>query len=99
TTLLQALAGVIPPPRRQVTIDGIDPGSASPRELSTRIGFVFQNPEHQFIAGTVFDELAHGLRLRRVPDAEITASVDEMLARFGLTHKARTHPFLLSGGE
>lgn len=99
TTLLQALAGVVPPPKRRVSIDGVDPGTASPRELSTRIGFVFQNPEHQFIAATVFDELAHGLRLRRVSDAEITVRVDEMLARFGLTHKARTHPFLLSGGE
>lgn len=99
TTLIQALAGVVPPPRGQVSIDGIDPGTASPRDLAARIGFVFQNPEHQFIAHTVFDELAHGLRLRHVPDAEITARVAEMLARFGLEHKADVHPFLLSGGE
>ncbi|GAT74361.1 ABC transporter related protein [Microbacterium sp. HM58-2] len=99
TTLIQALGGVVPPPRRQVVVDGIDPGSASPRELSSRIGFVFQNPEHQFIAHTVFDELAHGLRLRRTPDAEIEARVGEMLDRFGLAHKAGVHPFLLSGGE
>ncbi|WP_337002545.1 MULTISPECIES: ABC transporter ATP-binding protein [unclassified Microbacterium] len=99
TTLIQALAGVVPPPRGQVSIDGIDPGTASPRDLAERIGFVFQNPEHQFIAHTVFDELAHGLRLRHVPEAEITTRVDEMLARFGLEHKAVVHPFLLSGGE
>lgn len=99
TTLLQALAGVVPPPRRQVTVDGIDPGSASPRELSSRIGFVFQNPEHQFIAHTVFDELAHGLRLRHTPDAETRERVDAMLIRFGLEAKADVHPFLLSGGE
>lgn len=99
TTLLQALAGVVPPPRRQVSVDGIDPGSASPRELANRIGFVFQNPEHQFIAHTVFDELAHGLRLRHTPDAEITERVDSMLTRFGLEAKADVHPFLLSGGE
>ena len=99
TTLIQALAGVVPPPRGQVSIDGIDPGTASPRDLAERIGFVFQNPEHQFIAHTVFDELAHGLRLRHVPEAEITTRVDEMLARFGLEHKAGVHPFLLSGGE
>lgn len=99
TTLLQALAGVVPPPRRQVSVDGMDPGSASPRELANRIGFVFQNPEHQFIAHTVFDELAHGLRLRRTPDAEVTARVDAMLERFGLEAKAHVHPFLLSGGE
>ncbi len=99
TTLLQSLAGVVPPPRRQVTVDGIDPGSASPRELASRIGFVFQNPEHQFIAHTVFDELAHGLRLRHTPDAEIAERVEAMLARFGLEAKADVHPFLLSGGE
>ncbi len=99
TTLLQALAGVVAPPTRQVTVDGIDPGSASPRELSNRIGFVFQNPEHQFIAHTVFDELAHGLRLRHTPDAEVGERVDAMLTRFGLEAKAGVHPFLLSGGE
>ena len=99
TTLLQSLAGVVPPPKRQVTVDGIDPGSASPRDLASRIGFVFQNPEHQFIAHTVFDELAHGLRLRHTPDAEITERVDAMLTRFGLEAKAEVHPFLLSGGE
>ncbi|MBT2484507.1 MULTISPECIES: ABC transporter ATP-binding protein [unclassified Microbacterium] len=99
TTLIQALAGVVPPPKGQVSIDGIDPGAASPRDLAARIGFVFQNPEHQFIAHTVFDELAHGLRLRKTPDAEITSRVEEMLIRFGLEHKATVHPFLLSGGE
>lgn len=99
TTLIQALAGVVPPPRGRVLVDDVDPGTASPRELASRIGFVFQNPEHQFIAHTVFDELAHGLRLRRVPDAEITDRVHEMLLRFGLQEKAQTHPFLLSGGE
>jgi energy-coupling factor transport system ATP-binding protein len=99
TTLIQALAGVVPPPRGQVSVDGIDPGTASPRDLAARIGFVFQNPEHQFIAHTVFDELAHGLRLRHVPDAEIASRVEEMLVRFGLEHKADVHPFLLSGGE
>ncbi|WP_144794527.1 ABC transporter ATP-binding protein [Microbacterium paludicola] len=99
TTLIQSLAGVVPPPRGQVTVDGVDPGRASPRDLAARIGFVFQNPEHQFIAHTVFDELAHGLRLRGTADAEIRERVYDMLARFGLTDKADTHPFLLSGGE
>jgi energy-coupling factor transport system ATP-binding protein len=99
TTLIQALAGVVPPPRGQVSVDGIDPSTASPRDLAARIGFVFQNPEHQFIAHTVFDELAHGLRLRHAPETEIASRVEEMLTRFGLAHKADVHPFLLSGGE
>lgn len=99
TTLIQALAGVVPPPRHQVVVDGLDAGSASPRDLAARIGFVFQNPEHQFIAHTVFDELAHGLRMRHTPDAEVAERVHEMLERFGLEAKTDVHPFLLSGGE
>ncbi len=99
TTLIQALAGVTPPPRGQVSVAGMDPGVASPRELAAYIGFVFQNPEHQFLTHTVFDELAHGLRLRRVDAEETGERVEGMLHRFGLADKAQTHPFLLSGGE
>ncbi|WP_353115965.1 energy-coupling factor transporter ATPase [Microbacterium sp.] len=99
TTLLQALTGVAPPPRGTVRIAGLDAGAASPAQLAGRVGYVFQNPEHQFIAHTVHDELAHGLRLQRVPSEEIDRRVAEVLDRFDLAHKADTHPFLLSGGE
>ena len=99
TTLVQAMAGVIPPPRGTVRVDGIDAARTGLRELSRRIGFVFQNPEHQFIAHTVFDELAHGLRGRGLGDDEIHARTTAMLERFGLEGKADVHPFLLSGGQ
>ncbi|WP_231819215.1 ABC transporter ATP-binding protein [Microbacterium resistens] len=99
TTLVQAIAGVVPPPRGRIRVADLDPATATPRDLTDRIGFVFQNPEHQFVAASVFDELAHGLRVRRVPADEIRARVTAMLARFGLERKAQVHPFLLSGGE
>ena len=99
TTLLQAIAGVIPVPRGRVQVAGADPARTDLRALSRRIGFVFQNPEHQFIAHTVFDELAHGLRRQRLADAEVRARVTEILERFGLEGRADLHPFLLSGGQ
>jgi energy-coupling factor transport system ATP-binding protein len=99
TSLIQALAGVVAPPKGTVHVDGLDVGRADARTLSARIGFVFQNPEHQFIAHTVFDEIAHGLRLQRLPEAEVTARTEALLRRFGLTDKAASHPFLLSGGQ
>ncbi len=99
TTLIQAIAGVIPPPRGTVRIGGLDVGRTDARTLSSRIGFVFQNPEHQFIAHTVFDEVAHGLRLQRLPDDEVRERTHALLERFGLERKADTHPFLLSGGQ
>ncbi len=99
TTLLQSIAGVVPVPRRQVTVNGVDVSRIDLRSLSRRIGFVFQNPEHQFIAPTVHDELAHGLRLQHLPEAEVEQRVHDVLRRFGLEDKADVHPFLLSGGQ
>ncbi|HWL78400.1 energy-coupling factor transporter ATPase [Microbacterium sp.] len=99
TTLVQAIAGVVRPPRGTVRIGDLDVGRADSRTLLARVGFVFQNPEHQFIAHTVFDELAHGLRLRHVPEDEVRARTEALLDRFGLRDKAATHPFRLSGGQ
>jgi len=99
TTLLQAVAGVIPTPKGRILTGGVDPARTDLRALSRRIGFVFQNPEHQFIAHTVFDELAHGLRQQRLPESEVRERATEMLRRFGLESKAHVHPFLLSGGQ
>ncbi len=90
TSLIQAIAGVVPPPRGTVHVDGLDVGRADTRTLSSRIGFVFQNPEHQFIANTVFDELAHGLRRQRLPDDEVRARADALLERFGLDREGAT---------
>lgn len=99
TTLVQALAGVRRPPRGTVRIDGVDVRRASTRDLARRVGFVFQNPEHQFLATTVFDEIAHGLRRQGLRDDDVRRRTDDVLARFALADKADEHPFLLSGGQ
>ncbi|MGP6204815.1 ABC transporter ATP-binding protein [Microbacterium sp. F2] len=99
TTLIQALAGVLTPPRGTVRIDGLDVARQDDRSLSTHVGFVFQNPEHQFIATSVFDEIAHGLRRQHLDEAEIERRTLDLLDRFGLRERAHVHPFLLSGGQ
>ncbi|MBF4572737.1 ABC transporter ATP-binding protein [Herbiconiux sp. VKM Ac-1786] len=99
TTLLHALACVVPPPRGTVDVLGVDPARADPRRLARTIGFVFQNPEHQFIRSTVADELAHTLELQRVARPAIDEQVERMLERFGLVEQRDAHPFLLSGGQ
>ncbi|MCD2441369.1 ATP-binding cassette domain-containing protein [Agromyces sp. SYSU K20354] len=99
TSLLQAIGGVIPPPAGAVDVLGLDPARADARTLSRRIGFVFQNPEHQFVAHSVFGELELGLRVHGVPEADRTEAALRMLRRFGLEHLREQHPFLLSGGQ
>jgi energy-coupling factor transporter ATP-binding protein EcfA2 len=69
------------------------------RELLTRIGTVFQDPEHQFLTGSVRAELEVGPRALGLPEAEIAGRIDELLARLRLAHLAAANPFTLSGGE
>ncbi|WP_396646281.1 ABC transporter ATP-binding protein [Microbacterium sp.] len=68
-------------------------------DLLTRIGTVFQEPEHQFLAPTLREELAVGPRALRMPTAEVDAIVDELLERLDLASLAEAHPFTLSGGQ
>src|SRR5690606_32460360 len=69
------------------------------RELLTRIGTVFQEPEHQFLTSTVCDELAVGPRALTLADHEISQRLDELLQRLRLDALAAANPFTLSGGE
>jgi energy-coupling factor transport system ATP-binding protein len=63
------------------------------------IGTVFQDPEHQFVAATVREELAVGPRRAGADGPVVTARVDELLERLGLSAVAGANPFTLSGGE
>ncbi|MCI4062142.1 energy-coupling factor ABC transporter ATP-binding protein [Micromonospora sp. R77] len=67
--------------------------------LAGRIGSVFQDPEHQFVTGTVHDELALGPRRTGQPEPAVRATVDALLERLRLAKLAGANPYTLSGGE
>ena len=69
------------------------------RELVRHIGTVFQDPEHQFLAASVRDELLLGPRRAGVDDAVARRRADELLERLHLAALAEANPFTLSGGE
>ncbi len=104
STLGLTLAGLLPPAAGELaaTTDlaaGVPPAphTWSSRELAARIGTVFQDPEHQFVAGTVREEVEAGPRAIGAPDA--AGRADVLLGEFGLAHLADANPFTLSGGE
>ncbi|MCU1438307.1 MAG: transporter ATP-binding protein [Naasia sp.] len=88
--------GALPPLARGL---GPEPARWRSTELLTRIGAVFQQPEHQFLAADVAGELAIGPRAIGAAPADIEARVDELLERLRLTRLAAANPFTLSGGE
>ena len=102
STLALTLAGLLAPVSGDLTAlpplargAGASPLKWRGRDLISRIGTVFQEPEHQFIANSVRDELLFAPKLLgRGAD-----SVDDLLARLRLEHLADANPFTLSGGE
>ncbi|GAA1492211.1 hypothetical protein GCM10009627_05570 [Curtobacterium herbarum] len=78
---------------------GTAPHTWTSRELAARIGTVFQDPEHQFIARSVREELVAGPAALGMPAAEIEERVTGLLDTFRLDHLAEANPFTLSGGE
>ena len=69
------------------------------RALLTRLGTVFQEPEHQFLASTVRRELTIGPTALKLSADEVARRVDGLLERLRLVHLADANPFTLSGGE
>lgn len=96
TTLLRMIAGLENPNSGDIYIDGrrVNDIPAAKRE----IGFVFQNYA-LFRYMTVFDNVAFGLELMKVPKKEIKKRVMELLELTGLTGMEKRYPNQLSGGQ
>lgn len=104
STFALTLAGLLPPLEGAVEVETADGTAGDPHEWSSkqllgRMSMVFQEPEYQFLAATVAEELAIGPRAAGMTDEEIAPLVDEHLEALGLTALARANPMTLSGGE
>ncbi|MFY1672613.1 ABC transporter ATP-binding protein [Plantactinospora sp. WMMB334] len=107
STLALLLGGLLRPRTGRLAaspaLAGRDAGTAPHRwrapALAGRIGSVFQDPEHQFVRNTVFEELALGPRRTGRPEAVVRSVVDELLARLRLDRLAGANPYTLSGGQ
>ena len=104
STFALTLAGLLPPLEGAVEVETSDGSAGDPHEWSSkqllgRMSMVFQEPEYQFLAATVAEELAIGPRAAGMSEEEIAPLVDEHLEALGLTKLARANPMTLSGGE
>ena len=95
STLGRLLVGLLRPSAGSIRLRGADPARMPAATLARRAGYAFQDPERQFLAATVADEVRLGLR----PDER--ARADDLLASLGLPLErfADRSPYQLSGGE
>jgi energy-coupling factor transport system ATP-binding protein len=95
STLARLLVGLVRPDFGTVDLLGADPARLPPRELAARAAYVFQEPERQFLAERVADEVRLGLTGTARDDADaLMERLGLPLGRFG-----ERSPYRLSGGE
>ena len=84
TTLSSILCGFIKPDKGQVLFEGEDLSAYTIAERAAFVGIVMQNPNQMISKTMIYDEVAFGLRIRKMPDEEIREKVYEVLRICGL---------------
>lgn len=103
STLVQHLNGLLKPTDGKAFIDEVDLSGKGTEVKAARqqVGMVFQYPEHQIFAETVFEDIAFGPRNKGFNEDEVAKQVREAMAFVGLDYDtyAQRSPFQLSGGQ
>ncbi|MEJ5201177.1 MAG: ATP-binding cassette domain-containing protein, partial [Anaerolineales bacterium] len=99
TTLSKCLNGLFKPTRGDVIVDGLNSKNTPIVQMVRRVGYVFQNPDHQLFNNNCWDEIAYGPRNIELPEDEVKERVEEAARVVGLDEAYFSeHPFFLSKG-
>jgi len=96
TMFLECIAGFLEPDRGEIKIDGKKINGLPPEKRG--VGFVYQDYS-LFPHMTVFENIAFGLRLRKMKNSEINSKVEEIMELLRISPLAERYPSTLSGGE
>lgn len=99
TTLSKCLNGLFKPTTGDVIVDGLNSKTTPIVQMVRRVGYVFQNPDHQLFNNNCWDEIAYGPRNIQLPEDQVKERVDEAARVVGLPEEYfAEHPFFLSKG-
>lgn len=96
TTILRTIAGFIPSSSGTITLQGQNVTKKPPEQRD--VGIVFQNYA-LFPTMTIFENIAFGLRVLKLPSAEINKKVNDIAEVSGITEHLQKKPAALSGGQ
>ncbi len=99
TTLAKHFNGLLKPTSGWVLVHGLDTRERTVAQSATRVGYVFQNPDHQIFSPTVAEELAFGPQNLDWPKTKIDESVRHTLADLGLSGQGKAEPFFMGLAE
>ena len=99
STLASLFNGIAKPDSGVVFVDGIPTTDYDFAQLVKRVAYIFQVPEKQFVRGTVYDEIAHGLRALGLSETEVDERTVEFLDTVRLLDRRDASPYVLSHGQ
>ena len=99
TTLLKVMDGLVKDYQGRVLLDGADVRKLSPKQIYQKVGLVFQNPDEQLFAPTVFEDVAFGPQNMGFDQAEIGRRVNSALNAVDMDGFARKSIHHLSFGQ
>ncbi|MCL1790663.1 MAG: energy-coupling factor ABC transporter ATP-binding protein [Peptococcaceae bacterium] len=99
SSLVLALVGVLLPAQGEIHVGETVLHKKSLREIRSRVGLVFQNPDDQLFMPNIFEDVAFGPRSFGCDEEETTQRVRAALSKLGIEHLAERSPLKLSGGE
>ena len=98
STMLRLMNGLLLPTRGRVVVAGLDT-TLNRKDVPAKVGFIFQNPDHQLIFPTVGEEIAFGPAERGAPASEARAQAISLLADHGCADWVDRNVNELSGGQ
>ena len=99
STLIHMMNGLLHPNLGSVSINGTATGDYDPSLLTTIVGLMFQNPEHQLFSTTVEDELDFSINNLKVSKEKKNQYKQETIEQLELHHLLKKSPWNCSGGE
>jgi len=99
TTLLRLLLGLEKPAKGVITVENIILGNRTIKKIRQTIGFVFQNPDSQVFAASVYEDIAFGLRNMGKKEDEIKTIVTQTLEYVDMVEYVDHSPYQLSFGQ
>jgi energy-coupling factor transport system ATP-binding protein len=99
TTLLRQMIGLLQPDSGRVTVLNMDVAVTPTHEIARKVGFCFQNPNHQIVSFNVKDEIIFGLKAHNVDPSEFDARIHDSLEFVNMLEYIDAEVFDLGKGQ
>ena len=100
STFAKHLNGLILPQKGRILIDDLEVlDNQTICDVRKKVGMVFQNPDNQFVGGTIEEDIAFGLENIGFPTENMLARVQEAALKVGMLEHLKRPPHKLSGGQ